>query len=151
MPEALIIRSAALFGPWDERSFVGRALRALSSGDCFRAAYDTTISPTYIPDLVHASLDLLIDKECGVFHLANEGQVTWAELAERVAGLVTVSTHTLQRCRQQELAIAARWPVFSAIASERARIMPSLENALERFVAGCEFNWNTGRRVELAA
>lgn len=151
MPEALIIRSAALFGPWDERSFVGRALRALSSGDCFRAAYDTTISPTYIPDLVHASLDLLIDKECGVFHLANEGQVTWAELAERVAGLVTVSTHTLQRCRQQELAIAARWPAFSAIASERARIMPSLENALERFVAGCEFNWNTGRRVELAA
>ena len=30
------------------------------------------VSPTYVPDLVHASLDLLIDGEHGLWHLANE-------------------------------------------------------------------------------
>src|SRR5205807_1956944 len=34
--------------------------------------------PTYIPDLVNACLDLLIDRECGVWHLTTGGAITRA-------------------------------------------------------------------------
>jgi dTDP-4-dehydrorhamnose reductase len=48
-------------------------------------ANDVVISPTYVPDLVHASLDLLIDGEKGLWHLANNGALTWADLARETA------------------------------------------------------------------
>ena len=41
-------------------------------------ADDVVISPTYVPDLTHAALDLLIDGEGGLWHLANQGAVSWA-------------------------------------------------------------------------
>ena len=40
---------------------------------------------TYVPDLAHASLDLLIDGERGLWHLSNGGALTWAEFARRAA------------------------------------------------------------------
>ena len=42
---------------------------------------DYVVSPTYVPDLVHANLDLLLDDARGIWHLANPGAVTWSELA----------------------------------------------------------------------
>ena len=61
-PGALMIRTSAFFGPWDEHNFVTRCLRALASGACWTAADDAMVSPMYVPDLVDASLDLLIDR-----------------------------------------------------------------------------------------
>src|SRR5581483_8566836 len=83
--DALVIRTAAFFGPWDRHNFVTLALQALRRNEVFRAANDQWVSPTYVPDLVHACLDLLIDGERGIWHLANRGAVTWAELARRAA------------------------------------------------------------------
>src|SRR4051794_13949614 len=71
MPSALVVRTSAFFGPWDEHNFVTIALRALAAGHHFVAAEDSVVAPTYVPDLVHASLDLLIDGERGIWHLAN--------------------------------------------------------------------------------
>jgi dTDP-4-dehydrorhamnose reductase len=70
-PQALVVRTSAFFGPWDEHNFVTQALAALGEGRPFAAAGDMTVSPTYVPDLVNACLDLLIDKECGIWHLTN--------------------------------------------------------------------------------
>ena len=67
-PDALVVRTSAFFSPWDEHNFVTSALRALRAGQSFPAAQDMTVSPTYVPDLVDACLDLLIDRESG--HLA---------------------------------------------------------------------------------
>src|SRR3954471_10498350 len=74
-PDALILRTSAFFGPWDPHNFVYHTLRALAAGDQWQAAADYTITPTYVPDLVNASLDLLIDGETGIWHLANQGAV----------------------------------------------------------------------------
>jgi len=43
------------------------------------------ISPTYIPDLVNAALDLLIDEESGIWHLSNDGRLTWSDFAQEIA------------------------------------------------------------------
>ena len=57
LPAALVIRSSAFFGPWDEHNFVTRALSSIAAGKTFRAPDDEVVSPTYIPDLVNADRD----------------------------------------------------------------------------------------------
>jgi dTDP-4-dehydrorhamnose reductase len=73
---SLVIRTGAFFGPWDEHNFVTMALSSLRHGTTFVAASDLTVTPTYVPDLVGASLDLLIDRETGLWHLANATPMT---------------------------------------------------------------------------
>ncbi len=134
-PAALVVRTAAFFGPWDEHNFVTLALRALREGRSFAAADDATVSPTYVPDLVHASLDLLIDGERGVWHLANGGAVTWAELARRAADAAGVDASGIEPVATADLHLPAPRPLYTALASERGWPLPSLDDALARYVA----------------
>ena len=85
MDEALIIRTSAFFGPWDKYNFAWHCLNTLARGEPVRASRNTAVSPTYVPDLVHATLDLLIDGETGIWHVANQGKLSWHEFAHRVA------------------------------------------------------------------
>lgn len=130
---ALVVRTSAFFGPWDAHNFVTRTIAEVASGRTVTAASDMTVSPTYVPDLVHACLDLLIDGERGIWHLANEGSVTWLELgraAARIAGLdeARVVGRTIA-----ELGLEARRPRFSALGTERGRLLRPLDRALERY------------------
>jgi dTDP-4-dehydrorhamnose reductase len=137
MPSALVIRTSAFFGPWDEYNFVTSALREMLAGRPFVAARDGMVSPTYLPDLVNATLDLLIDGVAGIVHLANRGAVTWAEfalMAAEKAGLDEQRVHALLRSVEtRDLNLAAPRPTFSVLDSERVPVMPSLESALERY------------------
>jgi dTDP-4-dehydrorhamnose reductase len=132
--DALVVRTSAFFGPWDRYNYITVLLRALTQGQPFHAADDTVISPTYVPDLVNACLDLLIDEERGVWHLANDGAVTWAELGRRAAALARADASRLEPRNSRELGLRARRPAFSALGTTRGPLLPSLDNALERYV-----------------
>jgi dTDP-4-dehydrorhamnose reductase len=134
MPEALVVRTGAFFGPWDRYNFVTLALTALSRGERFPAIDDVLVSPTYVPDLVHTCLDLLLDEERGVWHLTNAGEVTWAELARSAATLVGLDPLGVEGRSLASFGLAAPRPRFSVLASERGQLMPSLSNALERYL-----------------
>ncbi|MBV8783792.1 MAG: sugar nucleotide-binding protein [Gammaproteobacteria bacterium] len=131
-PDALCVRTAAFFGYWGGSDFLVRALQALAAGEEFVALADVTVSPTYLPDLVHAALDLLIDGERGLWHLANRGALTWAEFAARAAELAGVDASTLIALPQARVGLAAPRPRYSALGSERGQLLPDLEDALER-------------------
>ena len=133
-PSALVIRSSAFFGPWDSVNFVSIALAELSHGRPFVAADDIIISPTYIPDLVHASLNLLIDGECGLWHLANGTALSWAELAVMVARMAGIATSSLVTRPVSQLNSPATRPLYSALGSERGQLMPSLADAIARYL-----------------
>ncbi|MBV9574482.1 MAG: sugar nucleotide-binding protein [Acidobacteriales bacterium] len=133
MEDALVVRTSAFFGPWDSHNFVAIALRELEARRQFFAASDITVSPTYVPDLVHACLDLLVDREKGIWHLANVGAVTWSGLAEKAAQVARVSTHSLSPCPLVGLKLRAKRPSYSALSSEKALLLPSLDDALHRF------------------
>ncbi len=140
-PRALVVRSGPLFGPWDRESPAWAALQALSVGRSLAAPGGLT-SPTYIPDLAHAVLDLLIDGGEGVWHLAPAGAASWADLARAVAaalgqdpGLV-VETGGLGR--------------DIVLASERGAVLPPLAGAIERFLRDADRDWPLGT-VTLAA
>ncbi len=141
LPSALVVRTSAFFGPWDEYNFVTLALRTLASGQVFVAAADAVVSPTYVPDLVNTSLDLLIDSERGVWHLANAGATTWADLARRVAELAGLDSSLVEARRTDELNLAASRPLYTALASERGTLLPSLDDALARYLRDCQVKW----------
>jgi dTDP-4-dehydrorhamnose reductase len=141
LPSALVIRTSAFFGPWDEYNFVTLALHALASGKRFPAADDSIVSPTYVPDLVHASLDLLIDGESGIWHLANSGATTWFDLAHRAARLAGLDASLLDACPMSSFNLSARRPPFSVLCSERGTLLPSLDDALSRYMNECEMRW----------
>ena len=133
-PGALVVRTSAFFGPWDQHNFVKLALDALERGDEFVAATDMTVSPTYVPDLVHSCLDLAIDRERGIWHLNNGGEVTWFELARMAAERAGIDARTLVGRAAGDMGMAAARPAYSVLHSERAVLLPRLENALDRFI-----------------
>ncbi|MFD0464922.1 SDR family oxidoreductase [Microvirga aerilata] len=133
-PEALIIRTSAFFGPWDSANFVYQVLRDLQAGRTVKPS-EGIVSPTYVPDLVHASLDLLVDGERGIWHLANQGMTSWRELAKRVAAEAGLSWRAGPQAVQDK-------PRITALSSERGLIMPSFEGAVSRYFRECEVDWN---------
>lgn len=151
-PAALVVRTSAFFGPWDAHNFVTVALRELQAGRPFAAADDATVSPTYVPDLANACLDLLMDGERGIWHLATPGAITWAELARRAAELAGVDARTLQPRPTREFGFPAPRPLYTALASERGWPLPPLDGALGRLVrewpgaTGAEKRRRGGRR-----
>jgi dTDP-4-dehydrorhamnose reductase len=141
-PEALIIRTSAFFGPWDRFNFVYSVLETLSTGKNFVAAGDVVVSPTYVPDLVNAALDLLIDCEHGIWHLANSGAVTWAEFARVVADRAGFDPAAIHSRPTAMLGLAAPRPLFTALASERGSLMPPFEESLNSFFEDSQWSRN---------
>lgn len=136
-PGALVIRTSAFFSPWDEYNFITMAMGALREGRTFLASADLTVSPTYVPDLVNTSLDLMIDGESGIWHLSNAGAVTWAALVWRAAELAEIDPSPVQACRSEQLGFRARRPTYSALGSVRSSLMPALDDALGRYLNDC--------------
>ncbi|HZF67965.1 MAG TPA: sugar nucleotide-binding protein [Gemmatirosa sp.] len=134
LPEALVVRTSAFFGPWDAHNFVTLALDALAAGRPFAATSDVTVSPTYVVDLVHATLDLLIDGASGIWHLANDGAMTWAGLARHAAALAGVPTSTLEERPLAAQALPAPRPRYAVLGSRRGQLLPPLDDALARYL-----------------
>jgi dTDP-4-dehydrorhamnose reductase len=133
-PAALVVRSGPLFGPWDEDDFVTVALRHLASGRRLVVADDSVTSPTYVPDVVHAALDLLIDGERGRWHLANAGEMTRAALVQRAAELVGVDARGLQSRPTRVVDRGASRPPHHVLGTERGEHLSTLDVALANYV-----------------
>ena len=131
-PHALIIRTSAFFSRWDKYNFITVALESFKERQSFIAAKDVLVSPTYIPDLINASLDLLIDKERGIWHLVNDGEITWAELAMEAAKK-TGSNSLVDARPLHEMHLTAKRPYYSVLKTAKGIRLPSLDNALERY------------------
>lgn len=133
-PCSLVIRTSAFFGPWDNYNFLTILLRTLANGHPFIAANDAIVSPTYVPDLVNTTLDLLIDGECGLWHLANSGAIAWAELAQLTAKLAGMDVSHIEARPADSLGWIAPRPVYSALGSERGVLLPELDQAIARYL-----------------
>ena len=132
-PSSLVVRTSAFFGPTNPTSFIEQVLRALRAREEVQVADDIVVSPTYIPDLVDVVLDLVIDRESGVWHLACPDALSWAALAERAAVVAGLDVNLIRPIPSRSLAWIARRPPFSALASERGYLLPSLDDALARY------------------
>lgn len=131
-PEALIIRTSSFFGPWDDYNFMFKVLKSLSEGRRIKAAKDVYVSATYLPDLIHESLNMLLDHEQGIFHVTNAGVTTWAALAAKVADLADLDKNLIDAVSINEMGLIAQRPTYSALESEKGINLPLLDDALQR-------------------
>lgn len=134
-PKALVVRTSAFFGPWDDYNFVTGTLNSLSQYGIAQALQDVIVSPTYVPDLVNCCLDLLIDGESGLWHVVNHGHLSWLELGRRAASAAGMNPRQVQGVTLHSLQLPAARPSFSALTSCRGLIMPTLDDALQRYIA----------------
>jgi dTDP-4-dehydrorhamnose reductase len=144
-PQALIVRTSSFFGPWDVHNFVTTTLANLREDKPVDAMSDVFVTPTYVPDLVHESLDLLLDNASGIFHITNEEVVSWHQLATKVAEMAGYDTSLIRAVPQREQARKAKRPSFSALRSEKGIKLPTLNDALERFFEAQENLYRSGR------
>ena len=148
MPQALVVRSSVFFGPSDAHNFLATLQHAARREEPFLVADDHVVSPTYLPDLTQASLDLMVDEERGIWHLTNEGEVTWSEFAQLGARALGLDVNLIPT-PAAELGLIAPRPAYTALKSERAWIMPVLEDAIRRYARDCEIKGALAANGEL--
>jgi dTDP-4-dehydrorhamnose reductase len=127
MKDALIIRTSAFFGPWDKYNFAWNVLASLARGEEVTACDRTQVSPTYVPDLCHATLDLLVDGETGTWHLTNQGRLSWYDFANRVAEGAGMDTSLVKPSCEGEAAV-------TALVSGRGAMLRPVEEALDDYL-----------------
>ncbi len=111
--------------------------KTLLQFETITVANDIHISPTYIPDLVHTTLDLLIDGEKGIWHLTNEGEISWSQLATVIADYFELDKKFIIGLPKNEILFKASRPAYSVLTSERAILLPTLDDAMQRYYNEC--------------
>ena len=125
--DALIVRTSAFFGPWDRYNFLFDTIERLKRGEEVVASDRTIVSPTFVPDLVHATLDLLLDEEKSIWHLTNQGAVSWHELACEVADMARIGRARIRIAEDGER-------TDTSLTSSRGLLLRPLDRALNDFV-----------------
>jgi len=125
---ALIVRTSAFFGPWDRYNFAWNLLEALRRGEPVSVSGSEIVSPTFVPDLCHAVLDLLVDGETGLWHLANRAELSWFAFARAIAQGAGLDA-SLIFDRETEP------PRNTALVSARGLVMRPLQPALDAYLA----------------
>ncbi|HSC74049.1 MAG TPA: dTDP-4-dehydrorhamnose reductase [Gaiellaceae bacterium] len=138
--QAWIVRTSGLYAETGT-NFVRTMLRLGRERDEVAVVGDQRSSPTYVGHLAEATRELL-DRPDGVWHLAADGDCTWAEFAEAIfeeAGLDV----RVRRISSAELGRPAPRPAYSVLRSEKgAPSLPhwreGLRDCLERLGSGTE-------------
>jgi dTDP-4-dehydrorhamnose reductase len=92
------------------------------------------ISPSYLPQLVDTALDLLIDGEQGIWHLAPCTPCSLLELARRTAAQLRLTF----QARIAPSSIPGDRGPMRALASERGWPLPDLDQAIEAYARQLE-------------
>jgi len=111
-----IVRSSWLFG-WTGTNFVKTMLRLGAERDEVSVVADQLGSPTYVGHLAAATRELL-ELPGGVWHVAAEGECTWAEFARAIFEEARIECR-VREIRTEELGRPAPRPAYSVLRSER--------------------------------
>jgi dTDP-4-dehydrorhamnose reductase len=118
--DAWVVRSSWLFGATG-RNFVLTMLRLGRERAEVAVVDDQRGSPTYVAHLAAATREL-VDRDLphGLWHLAADGDCTWAEFAEAIFAESALPCR-VRRITTEELGRSAPRPAYSVLRSERAR------------------------------
>lgn len=124
-PRALIVRAGFVFDDPAPEARPEDILAALGAAVGMPPREPETLSLSYLPDLAHAALDLLIDGEAGPWHLANRGPIARDEVVAALA--CALRGHAPPTG-------GSRPPMLNrALTSARGLLMPTRASALARF------------------
>lgn len=139
-PVHFVLRVESLFGGEPAKSSIDRIIAALSEGREARAFSDRTVSPSYVDDVVDATV-ALVERGAppGLYHCVNTGCTTWYEVARFIAGRLGRPETLITPVSVRDVVLKARRPQYAALSNEklvRAGIpMPTWQDAMERYLA----------------
>ena len=104
-----------------------------------RVVSDQVGSPTYAVDLARVICDMIPTEKYGIYHVRNEGFLSWAEFAAMIMDKAGLSCRIVPVPTSEYPALAKR-PLNSRLNGSRLQEsgfapMPSVEDALDRFLA----------------
>jgi dTDP-4-dehydrorhamnose reductase len=112
---AWIVRTSALFG-WTSHNFVRTMVRLGLERDEVAVVDDQRTAPTYTAHLA-AAIAELIELPFGIYHIAGDGDCTWAEFAEAIFEEADVNCR-VRRITTEELGRPSPRPANSVLRSE---------------------------------
>ena len=116
---AWIVRTSWLFGPTGQ-NFVRTMLRLGAERDEVSVVDDQHGCPTFVGHLAAATRELARgDAAFGLWHVAADGECTWADFAEAIFDQAGLSCH-VRRVTTEELGRPAPRPPYSVLRSSRA-------------------------------
>jgi dTDP-4-dehydrorhamnose reductase len=129
-----IVRSSWLFGPTGH-NFVRTMLRLGSERDEVAVVDDQRGSPTYVGHLAEATRALL-ERPYGTWHLAADGDCTWADFAEEIFRKADLSC-AVTRISSAHYGAPAPRPAYSVLRSEHADapLLPHWRDGLDETLA----------------
>jgi dTDP-4-dehydrorhamnose reductase len=114
--EGWVVRSSWLFG-WTGKNFVRTMLALGAERDEVGVVADQVGSPTFTGHLAEATRDVLSLPQ-GIWHLAAEGECSWAEFARAIFEEAGLSCR-VNEITTEELGRPAARPAYSVLRSER--------------------------------
>ncbi|WBQ19396.1 MULTISPECIES: SDR family oxidoreductase [Sphingobium] len=129
----LVVRTAAFFSPFDSQNFAVHVVDTLSRGRRFAAVRDHVVSPTYVPSLCDAVLDLAIDGARGVRHVTHGEGLSWADFARRIARATGLDPALIDDVTGAAAGWRAKRPTNVALHSNGGKLLPSLDEAIDMF------------------
>lgn len=134
-----LIRTSKLFGPRGaspaaKESFFDIMLTLASQGQEIKVVNEELSCFTYTKDLAEATKRLWeLEAPFGIYHLVNEGAVTWMEGARELFSFLKLPV-TLRAWRSEDLLRAARRPKFSVLRNSKVKKLRSWTEALKEYL-----------------
>jgi len=139
VPSHYVLRVESLFGGPRAKSSVDKILDNLKEGREVRAFADRTVSPSFVDDVVAATMALLEQQApIGLYHCVNTGWTTWSGLARELAQLIHRPDAAIIDVPMASASLAAPRPKFAALSNDKLAAqgiaMPTWQDALRRHI-----------------
>lgn len=135
-PEALVIRTAALFGGEGSRakggSFPDRIVRAAQEGKPLNVVSDQKVNPTHTRHLAAASIEHVKSGMSGLLHLVAQGCCGWDEFAREALAECGVDWPVQSVATQPAPGLASR-PLNGCMRSERVGPLPPWQEGVREW------------------
>ena len=137
MKHYFLIRTSWVYGIHG-KNFVRTMLRLGAERQEIRVVDDQIGSPTYTADLARVICDLIPTEKYGIYHVANEGYMSWAHFARLILAGAGIRSRVIP-VPSSEYPTPAHRPLNSRLSMQRLQAsgiapMPTVENALGRFL-----------------
>lgn len=138
-PRHYVLRVESLFGGTYVRSSVDKIIATIEKGEETRVFVDRIVTPSYVEDVVTATL-ALVNRGAphGLYHCVNSGETTWYRLAEEIARLLDREPR-LAPVKVADVKMRAKRPQYCALSNrklaEAGVAMPSWQDSLSRYLS----------------
>jgi dTDP-4-dehydrorhamnose reductase len=141
VPSHYVLRVESLFGGPRTRSSVDKIVASIEAGDEARVFSDRVVTPSYVADVVDATMRLLERRAAaGLYHCVNSGETTWLALGQEIARLLGRSDARLRPVQMADVQLRAQRPQYCALSNAKLADaiggpLPSWQDAIARHLA----------------